>query len=191
VSRREVIRYPDPRLRERCARVEDFGPELSAFVDDLLDTLRPTGGIGLSAPQLGDLRAVFVMDLSEDHSEPQVFVNPEILSRERDAWVEESCLSIPGVEGKVIRATRLRVRAQNEDGEWFEEDLEDMYAVCVQHEVDHLEGRLFIDRLPVVKRVFARRRALKAARRASPGTQAPGPGQDVDAVGSSTDSSSS
>ena len=186
MSRRNVIRYPDPRLRERCSRVEEFGPELSALVDDLLDTLRPTGGIGLSAPQVGDLRAVFVMDLSEDASEPQVFVNPEILSRERDAWVEESCLSIPGVEGKVIRATRIRVRAQTEEGEWFEEELEDMYAVCVQHEVDHLEGRLFIDRLPVLKRVMARRKALKASRDPSPARR-----QEVEAVGSSTDSSRS
>jgi peptide deformylase len=85
VTRRTVVRYPDPRLREESERVEEFGPELAAFVDDLLDTLRPTGGIGLSAPQVGDRRAVFVMDLSEDHSEPQVFINPKILSRERDA----------------------------------------------------------------------------------------------------------
>ena len=102
------------------------------------------------------------MDRSGDHSDPRVFVNPEILSRERDAWVEESCLSIPGVEGKIIRATRIRVRAQDEDGEFFEEDLEDMDAVCVQHEVDHLEGRLFIDRLPLFKRLRAVRRARRA-----------------------------
>lgn len=162
MSRREVIRYPDARLRAPARRVEDFGDGLTALVDDLLDTLRPSGGIGLSAPQIGDVRAVFVMDLSGDHSDPRVFVNPEILSRERDAWVEESCLSIPGVEGKIIRATRIRVRAQDEDGEFFEEDLEDMDAVCVQHEVDHLEGRLFIDRLPLFKRLRAVRRARRA-----------------------------
>lgn len=186
MTRLSVIRYPDPRLQEASERVEEFGPELAAFVDDLLDTLRPTGGIGLSAPQVGDRRAVFVMDLSEDHSEPQVFINPEILSRERDAWVTESCLSIPGVEGKVIRATRLRVRAQDEDGEVFEEDLEDMYAVCVQHEVDHLEGRLFIDRLRFFKRLLARRQALRSARRvAADAVQVAG------AVDSPTDSSRS
>lgn len=166
--------------------MEDFGPELAELVDDLLDTLRPSGGIGLSAAQLGDRRAVFVMDLSEDHSDPQVFVNPEILSRDRDAWVEESCLSIPGVEGKVIRATRIRVRAQDEEGEVFEEDLEDMYAVCVQHEVDHLEGRLFIDRLPFFKRLRARRQALRVGREADAGSA-----QDADAVDSPTDSSRS
>ena len=186
MTRRTVVRYPDPRLREESERVEEFGPELAAFVDDLLDTLRPTGGIGLSAPQVGDRRAVFVMDLSEDHSEPQVFINPKILSRERDAWVEESCLSIPGVEGKVIRATRLRVRAQDEDGEFFEEDLEDMYAVCVQHEVDHLEGRLFIDRLPFVKRLRARRQALRSSREVAVGSI-----QEGDAIDSPTDSSRS
>jgi peptide deformylase len=186
MSRLEVIRYPDPRLRERCVPVREFGPELSAFVDDLLDTLRPSGGIGLSAPQVGDLRAVFVMDLSDDHSDPRVFINPEILSTERDAWVEESCLSIPGVEGKVIRATRLRVRARDEEGEIFEEELEDMYAVCVQHEVDHLEGRLFIDRLPFFKRFVATRRALRTATKLASAS-----GQEAEAVGSSTDSSRS
>lgn len=185
MSRLSLILYPDPRLREESARVEEFGPELAAFVDDLLDTLRPTGGLGLSAPQLGDRRAVFVMDLSEDHSEPQVFVNPEILSQERDAWVEESCLSIPGVEGKVRRATRIRVRAQDEEGEYFEEDLEDMYAVCVQHEVDHLEGRLFIDRLPLFKRLRAQRRALRVAREVAEGSAHEAP------VDSPTDSSRS
>lgn len=168
MSVREVIRYPDPRLREAAEPVRDFGPDLSTFVDDLLDTLRPTGGIGLSAPQLGDRRAVFVMDLSGDYTDPRVFVNPEILSDERDAWVEESCLSLPGVEAKVIRATRIRVRAQDEDGEFFEEDLEDMEAVCVQHEVDHLEGRLFIDRLSYFKRMRALLQARRGARAAPP-----------------------
>lgn len=154
MARLTILEYPHPALRREARPVEDFGPELSAFLDDLLETLYASGGIGLSASQVGDDRAIMVMDLSGDASDPRVLINPEILDGSRRAWVEESCLSIPGVEGKVIRETRLRVRAHDREGEPFETDLEDMYAVCVQHEVDHLQGRLFIDRLPFFRRLW-------------------------------------
>jgi peptide deformylase len=158
MSRLEIRRWPDPVLRRPTEEVTDFGPELSAFVDDLLETLYASGGIGLSAPQVGDGRSVMVMDLSGDASDPRVMINPEILEGDRRAWVDESCLSLPGIEGRIIRYTRLRVRARDRAGEEFETDLEDMYAVCVQHEVDHLEGRLFIDRLPVMRRILTQAR---------------------------------
>lgn len=155
MARLTILEYPHPALRATAAPVTDFGPGLGTLVDDLLETLYDSGGIGLSAPQVGDLRAVLVMDLSGDASDPRVMVNPEILEGSRPAWVEESCLSLPGLEGNVIRQTRLRVRARDRTGDVFETELEDMHAVCVQHELDHLDGRLFIDRLPVLRRMAA------------------------------------
>lgn len=157
-----ILEYPDPRLRQRSAPVVAFDADLGRLIDDLLETLYATGGIGLSAPQTGHARQVLVMDLSGSASEPQVFVNPEILATAVPALVEESCLSVPGVVGNVVRPIQVRVRAQDRSGQVFERDLEGMHAVCVQHEMDHLVGRLFIDRLPLFRRL--RLRATAAAR---------------------------
>jgi peptide deformylase len=159
-----ILLYPDPRLREKARTVTDFGPGLGAFADDLAETLHASGGIGISAPQVGDRRALLVMDLSEDGTDPQLYVNPRILAADVQALVEESCLSIPGVVGNVVRSIRIRVRAQDRRGETFERELADMSAVCLQHEVDHLEGRLFIDRLPLLRRLQARWVAGRHAR---------------------------
>lgn len=164
-----ILEYPDPRLRLRSRPVERFDHTLQRLVEDLFDTLYDTPGIGLSAPQTGALLRVVVADLSGTASAPRVYVNPEILESDVPALVEESCLSIPGVVGNVIRATRLRVRAQDEAGMPFERELEDMDAVCLQHEVDHLEGRLFIDRLSLFQRIRLKASArLGAARGTTP-----------------------
>lgn len=162
MGRLKILEYPDPGLRMKAEPVTDFGPALTAFAGDLVETLHGTGGIGLSATQVGDRRAVVVMDLSGDGSTPQVFVNPEIVSRGARVWVEESCLSIPGIEGNVVRAIELKFRARRLDGEPLDGELRDMEAVCLQHEVDHLQGRLFIDRLPLVRRVGVRMRLAAA-----------------------------
>ena len=114
-----VLEYPDPRLAETCAPVSDFNPGVQELAGNLLDTLYATTGIALSAPQLGDLRQVLVMDLSEDHSAPQVYVNPSILARRRPGLVEESCLSVPGIVGNVVRHTQIQVRASDVHGEIF------------------------------------------------------------------------
>lgn len=148
-----ILEYPDPRLRQRALAVATFDAALVRLVEDLLDTLYAKGGIGLSAPQVGEPRQVAVADLSGTRSAPRVYVNPEILTRSRPAIVEESCLSVPGVVGKVLRSTRLRVRARDATGASFEQDLADMDAVCLQHEVDHLMGKLFIDRLSPLRRL--------------------------------------
>ena len=161
----DLILYPDPRLRRKAARVERFDADLGRLVDDLTETLHHHRGIGISATQVDDHRAVLVMDLSEDRNAPREYINPEILSRETRALVEESCLSIPGVEGNVIRHIQVTVRAQDRHGQVFEEELEQMYAVCLQHEMDHLVGKLFIDRLSLVRRVGIR---LSAGRRREP-----------------------
>lgn len=159
-----IIEYPDPRLRLRAEPVSVFDVALARLVDDLLETLYATGGIGLSAPQAAHRRQVLVMDLSGNASAPQVYINPEILSSAVPALVEESCLSVPGVVGNLVRATRLRVRARDPAGQVFERDLEDMHAVCLQHELDHLSGRLFIDHLSLVHRLHIRLAATAQAR---------------------------
>lgn len=148
-----VIEYPDNRLRQQSLQVENFDESLLDSVGHFFETLYTSGGIGLSAPQLADFRRILVMDLSEDRSAPEVFVNPQIVAGARPAWVEESCLSVPGVVGNVVRDTRIRVRARDQFGGEFERDLEDMHAVCLQHELDHLDGTLFVDRLPLLHRL--------------------------------------
>lgn len=159
-----IIEYPDPRLRLRAEPVSVFDATLARLVDDLLETLYATGGIGLSAPQAAIRRQVLVMDLSGNASAPQVYINPEILASAVPALVEETCLSVPGIVGNLVRATRLRVRAQDPAGQVFEQDLEDMHAVCLQHELDHLTGRLFIDHLSLVRRLRIRLAASARAR---------------------------
>ena len=164
MARLTILEYPDPRLRTPCAPVSRFDAELRRLIDDLADTLAAAGGIGLSAPQVGDLRRVSILNLAGDGAAPEVFVNPEILARRRWGLVEESCLSVPGVVGNVLRATRVRVRALDPTGEPFERELEDMHAVCLQHEADHLDGKLFLDRLSPIRRWRMRWREARARR---------------------------
>lgn len=164
-----LLEYPDPRLRQHSAPVQAFDDGLQILIDNLFDTLYATGGIGLSAPQIGDFRRVMVMDLSGDGSAPQLYINPEIITAAVQGLAEESCLSVPGVVGNVVRATRLQVRARDRQGEVFERTLDGMHAVCMQHEIDHLDGKLFIDRLSLFRRLRlhlasrARRRELAQA----------------------------
>ncbi len=148
-----VLEYPDPRLHTPCAPVTDFGPDVAELAANLLDTLYGSTGIALSAPQVGDLRQVLVMDLSEDHSAPEVYLNPEILARKKPGLVEESCLSVPGIVGNVVRHTQLRMRARDIHGDTIEKDLSGMHAVALQHEMDHLDGKLFIERLSWLRRL--------------------------------------
>jgi peptide deformylase len=156
-----ILQYPDPRLRLRAAPVAAFDADLARLIDDLLETLYATQGIGLAAPQTGDRRQVVVIDLSGSASAPQVYVNPEILVSAVPGLVEESCLSVPGVVGNVVRATQVRVRARDRSGQAFERDLDGMHAVCLQHEMDHLEGKLFVDYLSDLKRERIRKKLDK------------------------------
>lgn len=162
-----ILEYPDPRLRLRAGPVTAFDADLSRLVDDLCDTLRASKGIGLAAPQTGDRRQVLVIDLSGGKAAPEVFINPAILNSAAHGLVEESCLSVPGVVGNVVRATQLTVRARDRDGQAFERQLDGMRAVCLQHEMDHLAGTLFVDRLSVFRRLRWRLGAAARARAAS------------------------
>ncbi|MEE4184403.1 MAG: peptide deformylase [Gammaproteobacteria bacterium] len=151
-----ILEHPDPRLRLHAEPVTRFDADLGQLVDDLLETLYASKAIGLCAQQANDLRQVIVMDLSGEAAAPQVYINPSILAGSRPGMVEESCLSVPGVVASVARNTRIRVRAQDRTGEFFERDLEGMDAVCLQHEMDHLVGTLFVDRLSWLRRQLLR-----------------------------------
>ena len=165
MARLEILEYPDPRLQLRSEPVTRFDDELERLIKDLLDTLYANEAIGLSAPQVAELHQVLVIDLSGNASATQIYINPEILSKSAWGLVEESCLSVPGVVGNVFRATALRVRAQDRSGKFFERDLADMHAVCLQHEMDHLAGKLIIDRLSFLRRFRIRALAKSKVRR--------------------------
>ena len=164
MARHEIIEHPDPRLRVPTERVTSFDAGLRLLIDNLLETMDATSSLGLSAPQVGDLRSVAIIAPAEDSTTPRVYVNPEILTKAAWGLIQESCLSLPGVTGNVLRRTEIRVRAQNRNGDTLECDLSGMDAVSLQHEMDHLEGKLFIDRLSVFRRLGLRLRGSGSQR---------------------------
>ena len=161
-----ILHFPDPRLRNKAKPVEVFDDNLATFVDDMLETMYQAPGIGLAATQVNDPRRVVVIDVSEKHDDPLSLVNPEIIERDGEEVSEEGCLSVPGIYEKVIRADRIKVRAQNTKGETFEIEAEGILAVCIQHELDHLDGKLFIDYLSNLKRQRIRKKIEKETRMA-------------------------
>ena len=161
MSRLTILEYPDPRLRTRARPVEQFDAALGQLIADMFETMYEAPGIGLAASQVDVHRRLIIMDVSDDRSQPLVFINPEILQREGAAKTEEGCLSVPGVFDDVERAARVRVRAQDQTGAVFERDLDGVVAVCLQHEMDHLEGKLFVDYLSDLKRDRIRKKLDK------------------------------
>jgi len=151
-----ILEYPDPRLRNVALPVTVFDATLAQLIDDMLETLYASKAIGLAATQVDVHRQVVVLDVSGDASAPQVFINPKVLSQDTPAMVEEGCLSVPGVLDSVRRSARMRVQAQQRDGAMFDCRLEGLAAVCLQHEMDHLVGRLFVDHLSYLKRLRLR-----------------------------------
>ncbi len=165
MAKREILQYPDPRLRTPAQRVEVIDERVRALVDDMFETMYDAPGIGLAATQIDVHERIVVIDISDAGNEPQVLINPEIIERtERCDVAEEGCLSIPGYADDVERPIELRLRAQDLSGEVFEIEADGLLARCIQHEVDHLEGRLFIDYLSDLKRKRLRRRYEKLAR---------------------------
>jgi peptide deformylase len=144
--------------------VDAVDAPLRELIDNMLETMYAANGIGLAATQVNVHRRLLVADVSEGRDLPQIFINPEILSREGAATSQEGCLSVPGYYDDVERAERIRVRAQDSDGRTFERDLEGLLAVCVQHEIDHLDGRLFVDYLSEMKRQRVRKKLEKEKR---------------------------
>ncbi|HVO44773.1 MAG TPA: peptide deformylase [Steroidobacteraceae bacterium] len=158
---RTILEFPDPRLRTRAQPVTRFDAELGRLVDDMFETMYAAPGIGLAATQVDVHQRVLVIDLSEEKNQPRVFVNPQILSREGEEQTEEGCLSVPGIFDDVQRAAKIRVRSQDRTGAVIEEDYEGVLAVCIQHEMDHLEGKLFVDYLSDLKRQRIRKKLEK------------------------------
>lgn len=158
MARLAILEHPDPRLRTRAVAVGAVDEGVTRLVDDLLETLYASGGIGLAATQVDVHRQVIVMDVSAARNAPQVYINPQVVAAGQPGLVEESCLSVPGLVANVRRATRLRVRHLDRLGQAAERTLEMLPAVCLQHEMDHLQGLLLLDRLPWLARLKLRLR---------------------------------
>jgi peptide deformylase len=159
-----ILEYPDPRLKKVAQPVTVFGPDIERLVRDMAETMYAAPGIGLAATQVDVHKRVIVIDISETRGELRVFVNPEILEAEGEAECEEGCLSVPGYYDKVTRAANIRVRAQDERGESFELAADGLLAVCVQHEMDHLVGKVFVEHLSPLKRARLATRMKKKRR---------------------------
>ncbi len=147
-----ILEYPDPRLKKVATPVAAVTPEIRKLVRDLAETMYAAPGVGLAATQVNVHKRLIIIDISEHRDALQVFINPQLLSAEGEAESEEGCLSVPGYYDKVTRAARIRVRAQDEHGETFERDAEGLLAVCIQHEMDHLKGKVFVEYLSPLKR---------------------------------------
>jgi peptide deformylase len=161
MARLQILEYPDPRLRTRAKPVEVFDAALAKLADDMLETMYVAPGVGLAATQVDVHKRLIVMDVSEGKTEPRVFCNPEILAQEGVEITEEGCLSVPGIFDEIKRAATVRARAQDVTGKTFEVDLDGLAAVCLQHEMDHLEGKLFVDYLSDLKRERIRKKLDK------------------------------
>jgi peptide deformylase len=161
MSKLTILEYPDERLRTQAQPVTRFDAALQQLVADMFETMYAAPGVGLAATQVNVHEQLLVADVSESHDDPRVFINPQILSREGIAVREEGCLSVPGIFEEVERAARIRVRAQDVHGQTFETDADGLLAVCIQHEMDHLAGKLFVDYLSELKRQRIRKRLEK------------------------------
>jgi peptide deformylase len=158
-----IRKYPDPILSRPGEPVTEFNDELRKLVADMFETTYASQGIGLAAPQVGVSKRVTVIDLSmgKNPEEKLVLINPEITSSEGKLYEEEGCLSFPDIREKVVRAAKVHIRAQDENGKWFEMDGEELLSRCFQHEIDHLDGMLFIFRMSALKRSLSLRKIKK------------------------------
>lgn len=166
MSRLDILHFPDPRLRRRAEPVVTVDDRVRRLIDDMFETMYEAPGIGLSAPQVNVAKRVITIDLSKDRSEPLCLVNPETQSADGETETEEGCLSVPGVYEIVKRPERIRVCALDRDGRARDIEAQGMLAVCIQHEIDHLDGRLFVDYLSRLKRQRIRKKAEKTLRHA-------------------------
>jgi len=159
----EIVKYPEPVLERPAEPVTEFNEELRKFVDDMFESMYAAKGIGLAAPQVALSKRITVIDLSfkEKPAEKLVLINPEIVLREGKQYEEEGCLSLPDIREKVSRAAKVKVRAQDVKGEWFELDGEELLARAFQHEIDHLDGILFFKRVSALKRDLILRKIRK------------------------------
>lgn len=159
-----ILRYPDPRLHTKAKPVAVVDAGIRKLVADMAETMYEAPGIGLAATQVNEHRRVLVLDVSEDKSQLQAFINPEILSRDGECTGEEGCLSVPGIYETVTRSERVKVRALDLDGKPFELEADGLLAVCLQHEIDHLDGKVFVEYLSRLKLSRIKAKLSKQAR---------------------------
>jgi peptide deformylase len=159
----QVVKYPEPVLAQKAAKITEFGPELAQLAEEMFESMYVAEGIGLAAPQIAISKQITVIDVSfkEKPEDKLVLINPEIIDREGKQVEEEGCLSLPDIREKVQRSEWVKVRAQNVKGEFFEVEGEELLARALQHEIDHLHGILFTDRLSPLKRDLVMRRIRK------------------------------
>ena len=162
----KIVKYPDPILSRPGEPVTEFNAELRRLIADMFETTYASQGVGLAAPQVGVSKRLTTIDLSmgTEPNDKLVLINPEIISSDGKLYEEEGCLSFPDIREKVVRAAKVRIRAQDEKGKWFEMDGEDLLARCFQHEIDHLDGMLFIFRMSGLKRDLTLRKIRKLQR---------------------------
>ncbi len=158
---RKILHYPDPRLRRKALPVDTVDDEIRTLIDDMAETMYQAPGMGVAAPQIDVSKRVLVIDISEARNDLRVFVNPELLTQEGEQTMEEGCLSVPGVYEEVTRAEKVTVRALGGDGKPFELEADGLLATCVQHEIDHLDGKLFVDYLSRLKQQRVRKKLAK------------------------------
>ena len=164
MARLPILEYPDPRLRIRAEPVTKVDAEIRRIAKDMLETMYAAPGIGLAATQVDIHKRLIVLDISEDRNQPYCLINPEIVAREGAINTEEGCLSVPGTFDCVDRARKIKVRALDTEGAPFDLEAEDALAVCIQHEMDHLDGKLFVDYLSEMKRQRLKKKMLKKGR---------------------------
>ncbi|MFW7526565.1 peptide deformylase [Vibrio ostreicida] len=160
----QVLTFPDDRLRTVAKPVEAVTSEVQKFVDDMIETMYDEDGIGLAATQVDYHQRIVVIDVSETRDQPMVLINPEILEKRGEDGIEEGCLSVPGARALVARAAEVTVKALDREGKEFTFEADDLLAICVQHELDHLEGKLFVDYLSPLKRKRIQEKMLKIKR---------------------------
>ena len=167
----DILHFPDARLRNTAKPVEQVDDSVRKLIDDMLETMYEAPGIGLAAIQVNRPQRVIVVDISEERNQPLALVNPEILEKHGEEKMDEGCLSVPGIYETVQRAERVRVRALDRDGKSLEMDVDGLLAVCIQHEIDHLDGKLFVDYLSSLKRQRIRKKLEKEARQSGDKSQ--------------------
>ncbi|HEX20169.1 MAG TPA: peptide deformylase [Acidiferrobacteraceae bacterium] len=161
---RPILYYPDPRLFLMARPVTNVNEDIRKLVDDMAETMYAAPGIGLAAPQLNELKRIIMIDISEHRNNPQVFINPEIIEKEGEQRLEEGCLSVPGIFECVDRAAHVRVRALDRQGAPFTTAASELLAVCLQHEIDHLDGKVFVNYLSRLKQQRIRKKLEKQSR---------------------------
>jgi len=174
MSTLDILTFPDPRLRNKAKRVPAVTDEIRRTVDDMFETMYQAPGIGLAAIQVDIPLQIIVIDISEKKDSPLCLINPEVLERQGTEEMEEGCLSVPGFYEQVSRAEKIKVRALNREGEVFELETDGLLGVCIQHEVDHLDGKLFVDYLSSLKRQRIRKKLEKEQRQQRPQPVEPG-----------------